>query len=155
MLGIFFANKMAANRNGEKVPASELQREISKLTPGGKLKLEPAISISEIRLAIRDIPRNRAAGPDMFPAEMYIHCVSLHRGIAALYTSMIEGGYVPRKLRQFYVVPLDKAGKDPTRCANKRPIALLSPMIKLLELILVRRISPPVKKRISCSQYAY
>ena len=52
-------------------------------------------------------------------------------------------------------MPLDKAGKDPARCAKKRPIALLSPMVKLLELILVRRILPSVEQRISCSQYAY
>ena len=36
----------------------------------------------------------------------------------------------------------DKAGRDPTRCENKRPMALLSPLVKLLELGLVRRMLP-------------
>ena len=155
MLGRFFESKMAAIQHGVRVPVEELRQEVSRLTPGGKLKLTPAIQEREIRLAVKDIPRNRAAGPALFPAEMYIRCPSMHKGIAALFTSIVENNRIPRKLRHFYVVPLDKAGKDPKLCANKRPIALLSPLVKLLEMVLVRRMMPFVEHRISCSQYAY
>ena len=41
-------------------------------------------------------------------------------------------------------MPLDKAGKGPTKCANKRPIAPLSHLVKLVGLVLVGRIMPHV-----------
>ena len=154
-LGRFFEEKMAATRNGQRIPASEIKEAIGRLTPKGRMKVTPAINAREIKLAVRDIPRHRAAGPDLLPAEMYIECPAMHRGLAALFNEMLECDYIPRKLRRFYIVPLDKAGKDPTACASKRPIALLSPMIKLLELVLVRRIMPYVEHRISGGQYAY
>ena len=155
MLGEFFSEKMAATRSGHKVPAEALRQQVSRLTPGGRLRLEPAISAREIQLAVKDIPRNRAAGPDLFPAEMYIFCPSMHKAVGALFTSMVENDRIPGKLRRLFIVPLDKPGKDPTQCSNERPTALLSPMIKLLELVLARRIMPHVENKISGSQYAY
>ena len=68
---------------------------------------------------------------------------------------MVEWDCVPKPVRSFYIVPLDKAGKDPRKCANKRPIALLSPMMKLLELILVRRLLPKLEGKLAEEQYAY
>ena len=61
----------------------------------------------------------------------------------------------PKGAEAFYSAPLDKAGTDPTRCANKRPNAPLSTGIKLLELPSVRRILSYVEKRISQSHSAF
>ena len=68
---------------------------------------------------------------------------------------MAEWDRVPTPVRRFYIAPLDKAGKDPRKCANKRPIAFLSPMMKLLELILVRRLLPKLERKLAEEQYAY
>ena len=68
---------------------------------------------------------------------------------------MLETDQIPEMLRKFYVAPLDKPGKDPTRCDGKRPIALLSPLMKLLEMILVRRMLPGLEGSLSGGQYAY
>ena len=68
---------------------------------------------------------------------------------------MIEHNYISKALRRFFIIPLDKQGKDPTKSSNKRPIALLSPLMKLLELVLVRRIIPKVESGLSEDQYAY
>ena len=154
-LGRFFADKMAASDEGGKITPEELRDRVSRLTPKGPMELSPAINQREIRLAVRDIPKNKAAGPDLFPAEMYVHCPSMHRGLAELFTSMVEQNHIPKRLRHFFIAPLGKAGKDPVKCASKRPIALLSPLIKLLELVLARRILLFVGGRISSSQYAY
>ena len=75
--------------------------------------------------------------------------------LAELYTKMIEMACVPRAVTHFFVAPLDKPAKDPKQPANKRPIALLSSFAKLMELILVRRISPMVEKQLADEQYAY
>ena len=57
---------------------------------------------------------------------------------------MIQQARVPKELKQVYVAPLDKSGRDPTECANNRPIELLSPLINLRELIAARRMLPIV-----------
>ena len=142
MLGQFFATKMAAMQNGSKIPAERVRQKVSQLTPPGKMELAPAVQTREIRLAVRDIPRNRAAGPDLFPAEVYIKCPSMHKGIAALYAAIVKNNHIPQKLRRFFIAPLDKPGENPGCCANKRPIALLSPLVKLLEMVLVCRMMP-------------
>ena len=68
---------------------------------------------------------------------------------------MKENATIPEKLRRFYIVPLDKPGRDPKECKNERPIALLSPKIKLLELVMVRRQHPLAQARLPTDQYAY
>ena len=79
----------------------------------------------------------------------------MHKCIAKLFTVMLENNHIRTKLRRFQIVPLDEAGKDPTKGVNKKPQALLSPLLRPLELILVRGILPHVEKKISRSQYAY
>ena len=68
---------------------------------------------------------------------------------------MLETAIIPKNLKQFYIIPLDKPGKDPTSCGGKRPIALLPSLMKMLELIIVRRILPIVSDIMSEDQYAY
>ena len=68
---------------------------------------------------------------------------------------MIESGHVPKKLRRFYVAPLDKGGKNPAKCGGKRPSASLSPPRKLMELVLVRRKLTPLEGLTGEGQYAY
>ena len=154
-IGKFFAAKMSAKKGDEKQSAIYANQEVRKLTKTGYLTLEPAININESILATKDIPKNKAAGPDLLPAEVYARCTETHRSIAMLFNSMLEHNYIPKAVRHFFIIPLDKQGKDPTKLANKRPIALLSPLMKLLELVLVRRIIPIVETGLSEDQYAY
>lgn len=60
--------------------------------------------------------------------------------IAGLFGSTQGCDYIPNALRQFYTAPLDKAGGNRARSAKKRRIAPLSPLIKLLDFIKVRRL---------------
>ena len=68
---------------------------------------------------------------------------------------MLEHNDIPRAIRYFYVIPLDNPVKDPKQRSNKRPIALLSPLITMLRRLLVRRKLPKEKDRLSTYQYAY
>ena len=148
MLGRFNENKMAATRKGAKITAEEAQERAGRLTPKERLRLTPCIGAKEIKLDVRDIPVNKAPGPSLLPAEMYIKCPSMHKGLAGR-------NYISKRLRRFFIAPLDNAGKGPTQYANKRPIALLSPMIKALRMALVRRITPYAEDNISRSQFAF
>ena len=75
--------------------------------------------------------------------------------LALLFTTIIEHNYIPKAVRRFVLTPLDKPGKDPTRSLNKRPIALPSSLMKMLELILARRIPPIVEGELAGNRYAY
>ena len=122
--------------------------------PKGWIEIKPKITEKEIALAVRDLPKNEAPGPDKIPNEIYRGRPSCHEKLAELFTAMLERAYIPQEIKHFYVAPLDKTGKDPSLCAHKRPIALLSPLMKLLELVLVRRILPIVGEELSPDQYA-
>ena len=91
----------------------------------------------------------------MFPSEFYHHYPALRAPLALHITNMIERIYIPGALKHLFVAPLDKPGKDPGVCNNKRPIALLNPLMKLVELVIVRRLLPLVEHLLSADQYAY
>ena len=79
----------------------------------------------------------------------------MHGLLAGLFNGMAGHNQIPSALRRFYVAPLDKAGKNPALRESKRPIALLSPLMKLLELALVRRMLPMLEGQLTGGQYAY
>ena len=80
------------------------------------MELEEPITREEVRLAIDDIPINKAAGPDQITNEIYKGCPGCYEKVAELFNSMVEEGEIPRAVRHFYVIPLDKPGKDPSVC---------------------------------------
>ena len=145
---------MTATTKGTTVDITAVRKEVQKLTKEGYMELSPAIQHEEITLAAKDIPKSRAAGPDLLPAEVYANCTGMHEHLALPFNSMIEHNYIPKATRHFFLIPLEKPGKDPTKSQNKRPIALLSPLMKMLELILARRILPIVESELSGNQYA-
>ena len=51
----------------------------------------------EAQMASGDTQQNRAAGPDLFPAEICRDCASLRRAFAALFTATPERNYVPER----------------------------------------------------------
>ena len=57
--------------------------------------------------------------------------------------------------RQFYIVPLDKPGEDPTPCEDARPFALRSPLMRVLEMRVARRILLVLERRLPSGQFAY
>ena len=68
---------------------------------------------------------------------------------------MIEQNQIPQEASRFHILPFDKPGKNPSLCASKRPISLLSTFMKLLERILVRRLTGVVERKLAECEYAY
>ena len=99
MLGGVFANKMAAAQDGRENPVGTLRQQVGRHTPEGHLCLAPTINARGICFAVRAIPRNCAPGPDPLPAEMHINCPSMHKGLAALFTSLVEYNWAPKSSR--------------------------------------------------------
>ena len=110
------------------------------------MEMETGISPGEAR---------QAAGPDLFPPEIYKNCDALRRPLSRLFTEKLERAYMPKAVRHLRIVPLAKPVKDPTQCTDKGPIALLSPLMRLLGLILAGRVMPWSEQELACEQYAY
>ena len=155
LLASHFEEKLTECREGRKVSANAIKNQIDKDMEKGFHHLDPPITQEEVGMAARDLPGGKATRPDELPAERYKHCATLHGVIATLFNGMLETDQVPDMLGRFYVAPRDKPGKGPTRCEGKRPIALPSTLMKLLEMILVRRMLPQLEDSLSGGQYAY
>ncbi len=55
--------------------------------------------------------------------------------------------YVPMHIQKGVIVPIEKAGKDPTYKDNNRGITMCSVVAKISELSLLSRFEPWVKKK--------
>ena len=128
---------------------------MEKLKRGRFLRLGPGISDAEVALAAKDVPKNNAAGLDILPSEVCANCAEMHAYVAGLFNSMIQRNYVPKALRRFFIILMDKPGADPTTSSNKRSIASRGPHMKLLESVLVRHIQQEVRAGPSEVQYAF
>ena len=73
---------------------------------------------------------------------------------AVLYTQMVETDYIPLEATRYYILPLDKVGRDRTLCRNKRPISLLSAFMQLSESLLVRHVKMAIEPMVTDSEYA-
>ena len=62
---------------------------------------------------------------------------------------------MPRAWRQAKVIAIPKPGKDPNIAASYRPISLLSVCFKMLERLILQRISPDLDKRITVEQAGF
>lgn len=61
--------------------------------------------------------------------------------VVEVYNRVWEEGRVPATWKHAVVVPIAKPGKDPSKASSYRPIALTSNLCKLMERILVNRLS--------------
>ena len=90
----------------------------------------------------RRLPSNKAPGGDGIRYEMlrrasfpFVAC------LAALFSSSLALGHIPRRWKSVLARMLPKAGKDLTSCGHYRPISLASSVAKLLERLFAQRLS--------------
>ncbi len=64
-----------------------------------------------------------------------------------LYNRVWEEGRLPKKWKEAIVIPIRKFGKDPSKPTSYRPIALTSNLCKIMERMIIERISYELEKR--------
>eukprot|EP00666_Eupelagonemidae_sp_cell4sb_P017863 gene17863-biopygen8456 len=98
--------------------------------------------VREVRQAIRELKKKKAAGEDRIVAEMLqLGGTSLHERMSRFVKLVWKHGSVPKAWRDAVVVPLLKGG-DLRLCDNWRGISPLSVPGKILALIIVKRLTP-------------
>lgn len=68
--------------------------------------------------------------------------------LVKLYTKTMKSGYIPKAWREVIVIAVLKLGKLTNEPGSYKPISLLCTTYKLLEHIILRRISPLTKSMI-------
>lgn len=115
-----------------------------------------AFSTSEIDSALLLVKSGTAPGYDNIHPEFLTHLGPLARTWLSVFFSRITTEHkIPKIWRKAKVIAIEKPGKDPNLAASYRPISLLSVCYKLLERLVLQRISPSVEKTLSPDQAGF
>ena len=90
----------------------------------------------EVMKGCKELAPGRAPGPDGFTAKLFQELPALTDALTALFNLIFEKGDIPVTLRRIYLIPILKPNKDPQLCSSRRPISLLSGVIKILESVM-------------------
>jgi hypothetical protein len=104
----------------------------------------PLTDDQEIKSCIDSLPSHKAPGLDRISNLLLKHAASVPRFLSLssnLFNSIYSSSYYPSAWKVGKVILIPKPGKDPTIPGNSRPITLLSNLSKILERILLKRLS--------------
>ena len=106
------------------------------------------ITEHEIREAFRDIPLDKAPGPDEIPHRVLKAVLEvLAEPLTMIFNRSVQLSYVPRAFKQSITAVLRKAGKDDySKPKSYRPIALMNTLGKILDTVMARRIQYMAEK---------
>ncbi len=113
------------------------------------------ISPTDISAAISDLKRGKSVGHDLLAAEHFIHAnFILHVLLSLLFTSFMTHGHLPDDIMKTIIVPLikNKMG-DLSDKNNYRPIALVTAVSKVLEIVILNRIECYIDT--GCNQFGF
>jgi len=118
--------------------------------------LPPDFSTTELDNALRTVKTGTAPGYDNIHPEFLVHLGPRARSWLCRFFSRIpKEDNIPKSWRKAKVIAIEKPGKDPKIAANYRPISLLSVCYKLLERLVLQRISPVTESILSQDQAGF
>ena len=107
----------------------------------GKHKLDPnfaPFTEAATEEVIRQSSNSTAVGPDGFTAVHLKHLGHYGRAyLTRLFNLSIRSANLPAIRKMAHIIPILKPGKPPNLSSSYRPISLLSPMVKILERLLL------------------
>jgi hypothetical protein len=110
-------------------------------TEGPEPECGQPLKRSEVTAALDQMDGNKATGPDhLHPQLLKMLPPAAVDFVWKMFEASRAGGVVPQKWREARVVPILKAGKDPSMISSYRPISLLSALGKWLERVMANRI---------------
>lgn len=118
------------------------QSRIPHLQPTDLLALNAQITDEEMELTIKNLPSHKAPGPDGFPYEYYKAFLPiLLPYLRRLFNAFLQDTQIPLEMQKSFITLIPKPDKDPSICANYRPIALLNSDLKIFTKLLSNRLN--------------
>ena len=130
--------------------------QLPKMTDNGSQSLNAPITLNELKAAVDDMHKGKSPGLDGIPPEFY---TTFWYSLGPLFFDMIqaslERGAFSRDVNVAIISLLLKKDKDPSECANYRPLSLINADIKIYAKFLARRLQPFMTKLINCDQTGF
>ena len=120
----------------------ELRSGVHRLLGSPRQELEQAFTPEELAAALKTIKAGKAGGPDGVAPDLLKHLsLSTQKELLSILNASWTTGWCPPAWRTATIVPFLKKEKDPQAVSSYRPIALTSTIGKLLERLIVKRLS--------------
>ena len=99
------------------------------------------IELEEVREALREMKGNKSAGPDGLHPKLLCRLPEEALKVArGLFNKSLCEGRVPQEWRVGEIIPILKAGKDPSQVGSYRPVCLTGCLGKWMERVVGARI---------------
>lgn len=118
------------------------QNGIPHLQPSNLLSLNTLIIEEEIEQTVKSLPAHKAPGPGGLPYEYYKSFLPLllpH--LCKLFNAFLQDTPIRPDMQRSFITLFPKPDKDPSLCANYRPIALLNSDLKIFKKLLSIRLN--------------
>lgn len=113
------------------------------------------ITIEDIMIKIKELDKNKCAGPDGIPPSFIKSCqLELVTPLHIIFTKSLRSGTFPKVWKTAHIIPVFKSG-DKSNCKDYRPISILSCIAKLFESLVYEHLYNHVKPYLSDNQHGF
>lgn len=105
------------------------------------------VTQSEVKSIIRKLDINKAPGYDLITAKIMKELPDIGvKFLTQVYNAILRCKFVPAQWKVAEIILILKPGKEPDKVASYRPISLLPIASKVLEILILKRLTPEIVK---------